>query len=446
MGLSGGFAPIAFGYKVGTEDVGFCGVTSMSETPATDARGGDRAAYAGPPDYRAVGRHAVLPNPTHDETARFNFLTHVNRHLAQRVLPGVRVAFDARVEPRHRAEAGRTFADRHELRRALLKDPAFQFWSALRRNTMESRQQAGRSMVLRQSEALSRAVEALVADDDRLVLDPSLPIPRYIAAIDHHCMPGSYYTERYPYDVGAAANYDAGLFVTTGGALGRYTDGAGWGLVQWMKDHHPDFKPRRILDIGCGLGHNVLPIAMAFPDADVIGVDVAAPMLRYGLARAKALGVNNVTFVQANVESMPQFEDASFDWIQSTMFLHETSYPALRAIFRENYRLLAPGGLVLHAEQPQYTPTMPLYEQALRDWDAFYNNEPFWTRLHEISLDDYMVDAGFDAAHLVHGQVGAVVDPTKMPERSTSVSEDYGRRAAWHIVGARKSIAPGRAA
>jgi SAM-dependent methyltransferase len=407
--------------------------SASSEVPAP------AGAYQGPPDYRAVGRHAVLPTPTHDEIARFNFLTHVNRHLAQRLLPGVRTAFETRVQPRHRAETGRDFADRHEVRRALLKDPAFQMWSALRRNTMESRQQAGRSMVLRQSEALSGSVDALVEGDDRLALDPSLPMPRYVAAIDHHCMPGSYYTERYPHDVGAAANYDAGLFVTTGGALGRYTDGAGWGLVQWIKDHHPDFKPRRILDIGCGLGHNVLPIALAFPEAEVIGVDVAAPMLRYGLARAKSMGIHNVRFVQANAESLPAFADGHFDWVQSTMFLHETSYPALRAIFRENHRLVAPGGLVLHAEQPQYTPTMPLYEQALRDWDAFYNNEPFWTRLHEVSLEDYLVEAGFESDRLVHGQVAAIVDPTKMPERSESGSEDYGRRAAWHIIGARKA-------
>jgi SAM-dependent methyltransferase len=419
---------------------------SEARTPATGGAGPEPAPYSGPPDYRVVGRHAVLPTSSHDETARFNFLTHVNRHLAQRVLPGVRTAFDARVEPRHRAETGRDFADRHEVRRALLKDPAFQVWSALRRNTMESRQQAGRSMVLRQSEALSRAVGSLVADDPRLELDPDLPMPRYVAAIDHHCMPGSYYTERFPSDVGAAANYDAGLFVTTGGALGRYTDGAGWGLVQWIKDRHPDFRPRRILDIGCGLGHNVLPIAMAFPEAEVVGVDVAAPMLRYGLARAKSLGVPNVRFVQANAESMPQFADGWFDWIQSTMFLHETSYPALRAIFRENHRLLAAGGLVLHAEQPQYTPAMPLYEQALRDWDAFYNNEPFWTRLHEISLDEYMIGAGFAADQLAHGDVAAIVDPDRIPERTDTGSEDYGRRAAWHITGARKSPAMERAA
>jgi len=77
-------------------------------------------------------------------------------------------------------------------------------------------------------------------------------------------------------------------------------------------------------------------------------------------------------------------------------------------IMKESYRLLAPGGLVLHVEQPQYGPEMPLYEQAIRDWDAFYNNEPFWTKLHELDLDQWMIDAGFTRDKLIHGGVAAV--------------------------------------
>lgn len=416
----------------------------MTTTPGIPPHTPSATRYDGPPDYREVGRHAMSASLTHDEIARFNFLAHMNRHLATRVLPGVAHAYESRVRPEFQRTQGRDFADRQEVRRALLKDPAFQIWSALRRNTMESRQQAGRSIVLRQAATLNARSAALTRDDPRLELDPALKIPRYIAAVDNHCMPGSYYTELWPEDVSAAANYDAGLFVTTGGALGRLTDGAGWGLVQWMREHHPEFAPRRILDLGCGLGHSVLPLAIAYPQAEVVGVDVAAPMLRYGLARAKALGVDNIRFVQANAESLARYEDGYFDWIQSTMFLHETSYPALQAIFRETYRLLAPGGIVLHAEQPQYTPNMPLYEQALRDWDAFYNNEPFWTRLHEIDLDAFMVRAGFAKTDLVHGGVEAIADPGRLQAAGASSGrerEDYGRRAAWHIHGARKSAA-----
>ncbi len=397
------------------------------------------AAYDGPPDYRVVGRHGMFPEVSHDEIARFNFLAHMNRHLSTQVMPGVRDAFEARVEPQFRKQEGRDFDNRHEVRKALLKDPMFQWWSALRRATMEQRQQAGRWVVLRQGEALNRRADALTAGDNRLSLDPDLETPRYLAAVDHHCMPGSYHTELVRGDVTGAANYDIGLFATTGGMLGRFNDGGGVAVAKWVKENLPAFKPKRILDIGCGLGHNVLPIAEAFPDAEIVAVDAGAPMLRYGLARAKSMGVENVTFVQGDVSKLADFEDESFDWIQSTMFLHETSYRAMQEIFRETQRLLKPGGVVLHVEQPQYAEGMPLFEQAMRDWDAFYNNEPFWTKMHEIDLDAFMAQAGFSQDALLHGGVAAVVDPAVFPEAAKDEKqEDYGRKAAWHVIGARK--------
>ena len=391
--------------------------------------------YDGPPDYRQVGRHAVFPAADHDQTERYNFLAHLNRHPATRVMPGVETAYRRRVEPAFTQQHGRVPKDRHEVRKSLADDAVYQTWSALRRNSMEMRQQAGLSVVLPQLGTLVARTRAAVADD-KLKLDPDLTMPNYLTAVDHHCMPGSYHGERVPDDVSGAANYDSGMFVTTAGMLGRYTDGGGCGVVRYLRSQMPDFRPRRVLDIGCGLGHNVLPIAAAFPDAEVTAVDVAAPMLRYGAARAADLGIDNVVFVQADATDLAAFEDASFDWIQSTMFLHETSLPALRRIMAESRRLVAPGGLVIHLEQPRYDAGMPPFEQAMRDWDAFNNNEPFWTKLHEIDLDGLMVDAGFEPGELIHGQVVAVVDDDFLDAGSDD-AEDYGRKPAWQITGAR---------
>lgn len=394
------------------------------------------AAYDGPPDYRVIGRHAVFPQTDHDEIERINFLAQMNRHLAARVMPGVKTAYDQRVAPAFEAENGRPIANRHEARKALLKDPAFQTWSALRRMTMEQRQQAGRWTTLRQAEQLAAIAADLTDGDDRLSLDPSLAIPRYVSAVDHHCMPGSYHTEYFPGDVTNGANYDHAGFVTTNGLLGKYSDGGGHAVVNWVRKNLPDFKPKKILEIGGTVGHSSLPLAQAFPEAEMTIVDLGAPVLRYGLARAKSLGVDNVRFVQASGEDLSCFEDQSFDWIQTTMFLHELSTTALRAIFRETKRLLKPGGIVLHVEQPQYTAEMPFFEQAMRDWDAFYNNEPFWSRMHEMDLDEEMAIAGFDKDSLIHGGVYGVVDKELFPDAAEDETEDYGRKAAWHVIGA----------
>ena len=392
--------------------------------------------YDGPPDYRAVGAHGVFPETTHDQVERYNFLAHLNRHLAASVLPGVAKAYEARVAPAFAAKHGREPRNRKEVRKALASEPIHQAWSALRRNTMEMRQQAGLSVVLPQLAALMEKAERLTPPDS-LLLDDGVRMPDYLTAVDHHCMPGSYHAERVAGDLSAAANYDSGMFVTTGGLLGRFTDGGGRGIVDYLGRHHPDFRPRRILDLGCGLGHNVLPIAQAFPEAQVTAVDVAAPMLRYGAARAASLGIGNVTFVQADCADLGAFENARFDWIQSTMFLHETSAKALPRIMAECRRLIAPGGLVIHIEQPQYDAEMPAFEQAMRDWDAFNNNEPFWTKLHEIDLDRVMLDAGFKPEELIHGGVAAVVDASLFPDAAADEVEDYGRKPAWHITGAR---------
>ncbi len=397
----------------------------------------DVAAYDGPPDYRVIGRHDLFPQTSHDEIERVNFLAHMNRHLATSVMPGVKAAYDNRVVPAFEAENGRPMRDRHEARKALLQDPAFQTWSALRRMTMEQRQQAGRWTAIRQREELAAKAKARTEGSNRLQLDPTLEIPRYVSAVDHHCMPGSYHTEAFPGDVAGAANYDHGGFVTTAGLLGKYSDGGGQAVVQWVRRNLPDFEPKRILEIGGTVGHSSLPLAEAYPDADMTVVDLGAPVLRYGLGRAMSLGVDNISFVQASGEDLSCFEDESFDWIQTTMFLHELSTSSLRNIMRETRRLLKPGGIVLHVEQPQYTDDMPLYEQAMRDWDAFYNNEPFWSRMHEMDLDAEMEAAGFERDQLIHGGVTGVVDKELFPDAADDETEDYGRKAAWHVIGAK---------
>jgi ubiquinone/menaquinone biosynthesis C-methylase UbiE len=391
-----------------------------------------------PPPYSMVGRHGVFPDATHDERARFNFLANLNKHVAATLGPGNRLAYEKRVLPRFVAEHGREPADRFEIRRAMNQDPYHRFWSALKRNNMEMRQQNGRSIVLRQLDELDAKARALSGNGEGLELDPAVKVPPYQAAVDIHCMPGSYHGEERPGDVSAGANYDCGIFVTTGGGMGALSDGGGQALAKWARETRPGWQPRRILDIGCTVGHSVLPIAQAFPDAEVIAIDTAAPVLRYAHARARSLGVTNIRFVQANAEDLSRYPDGYFDWVQTTMFLHETSGQALPKIVREGHRVLADGGLMFHLEQPQYTPEMPLFEQFMRDWDAFNNNEPFWSAMHAIDLHRLFEEVGFAREDLFEAGVRAVVDETVFPRSTTGDAEDFGRAAVWHAYGAWK--------
>ena len=387
-----------------------------------------------PPPYSAMTRHPMLARTNHDESARFNFLTHLNRYLSGTLGPGNKLAYDKRVLPAFREEHGRDPEHRYEIRDWMNQDPFHRMWSALKRNSMEMRQQNGRTTVLRQLDELDAQARQFNEHSGQLELDPKIAQPAYQTAVDIHCQPGSYHGEERPGDVSAGANYDCGIFTTTGGGLGALSDGGGQALVDWIRRERPGWSPKRILDLGCTIGHNIVPLALAFPDCEVIAIDTAAPSLRYGHARAQALGAYNLKFVQMNAEEL-DFPDGYFDWVQTTMYLHELSGKALPRVIQEGVRVIAPGGLMLHLEQPQYSDEMPLYEQFIRDWDAFNNNEPFWSAMHALDLKSIMVAAGLPDVFVTG--VRAIVDEAIFPRQDKGV-EDHGRAAVWNAYGAWK--------
>jgi hypothetical protein len=65
------------------------------------------SAYNLPPTYDKIQKHAVFPDLSHDENARYNFLANLNKHISQVVLPANKTAFDKRVQPAFRKENGR---------------------------------------------------------------------------------------------------------------------------------------------------------------------------------------------------------------------------------------------------------------------------------------------------------------------------------------------------
>ena len=52
------------------------------------------SAYNLPPTYHKIQKHAVFPELTHDEHARYNFLANLNKHISQVILPANKLAFE----------------------------------------------------------------------------------------------------------------------------------------------------------------------------------------------------------------------------------------------------------------------------------------------------------------------------------------------------------------
>ncbi|WNC72139.1 class I SAM-dependent methyltransferase [Thalassotalea psychrophila] len=385
------------------------------------------------PSWSALEKHELFPQVKSDDVSRLNFLTHLNMHLAGNVLPGVKIAYENKVLPEFINEHGREPSDRHEVRVAMDDNSYLQMWSAMRRNTMEMRHQLGRSIVLNDSKNITQKVKGLIGDGRNIKLDDDIAVPYNVSAVDVHCQPGCYYTEYFNDDVTVASSYDIGIFVTTAGLLGGLSDGGGQGLGTWLAKEHPTFKPKRILDIGCTIGHNAVPLAQAFPDAEVIAIDVAKPSLRYAAARAKALGVHNITFMQVDAENMAGFADESFDLVTTAMFWHEACDRSMMSILTGINRVLKTGGLTISLEQPQYT-DKPVYEQFIRDWDTLNNNEPYWGRMHERDLVQWHTDCGFDGSKMFETGVVSKVDENIFG-KADSNSEDFGRAPVWNAFG-----------
>jgi ubiquinone/menaquinone biosynthesis C-methylase UbiE len=186
--------------------------------------------------------------------------------------------------------------------------------------------------------------------------------------------------------------------------------------------------------MGCSVGHSTLPYVDAYPEADVYALDIGAPMLRYAHARAEALG-KRVHFSQQNAEHT-NFADGSFDLVVSHILLHEIPKPAIRNVLHECYRLLAPGGMMVHVEAPLYS-QMDAYTAFVYDWETANNNEPFWSAMRDLDLGALVTEAGFASDKVIQKFVPNGAWQAKVSSNN-SQNGSRGSRGSWFIVAAIK--------
>jgi methyltransferase-like protein len=76
----------------------------------------------------------------------------------------------------------------------------------------------------------------------------------------------------------------------------------------------PDVRRCRVLDIGCGDGSNIIPMAVALPDSEFIGIDVASKPLENAGALIQRAGLKNVRVEQRDLMDV-NHAFGSFDYI-----------------------------------------------------------------------------------------------------------------------------------
>lgn len=341
--------------------------------------------------------HPMMPQATHDEYAQQAFVLNLKQIANGEFLAATRgLCTKILATSPHEGGASIDQADpeaRHQVRRMMRSTPTYQIWSRLLRTSQELLWDRVGESVERQAAILEQLAAEAAECGGSLRLDPEFELPSYLASVDQHIMPGGYGLEVSPRDLRAGAIYDRGTALYHMGQVNLLNDVRGHTLAAYLQDGFGDIRPRRVLDMGCTVGHSTLVLCDYFPDAEIHAIDVGASVLRYADARARHLG-KAVHFSQQSAEST-DFESGSFDLVVSSAMFHETSRAAVPKIMSECARLLRPGGIVAHAEVPVRYDRMSQPDVLIRDWQTYNNGEPFWGGCATTDLDAALATAGF---------------------------------------------------
>jgi ubiquinone/menaquinone biosynthesis C-methylase UbiE len=101
----------------------------------------------------------------------------------------------------------------------------------------------------------------------------------------------------------------------------------------------------KILDVACGVGFDVVEMAKAYPNSEIVGVDKSSSFI--DIARSRAVGLTNAAFVDGDADRLP-FPDSAFDGVRIDRSLQHLDDPA--AAVREMVRVAKPGGRIVASE------------------------------------------------------------------------------------------------
>jgi SAM-dependent methyltransferase len=298
-------------------------------------------------------------------------------------------------------------------------------WSALNRTAQDMMWDAVETAIRRDLPRMQDAAARLTRGRNpmgSLELDPDFAPPADALVADIHCQPGGYMRQDGPEDIVAGALYESGgNMYSLGTGIGARDSKAG-AVIGFLAERFPDFRPGRILDLGCSAGGASVGYAAAFPEAEIHAVDVGPAMLRYAHARAEALGVA-VHFHQMDAAHLA-FPDGMFDLVVSHNVMHEVSSATLARMFAESHRTLRPGGIAIHQDVP-IRGDRTLFERYMFSWETRNNNEPFWQVFAEADVPAMMEAGGFE--------------PDRIEETLVPKLDGPG---AWYVVMGRKSAEP----
>ena len=232
---------------------------------------------------------------------------------------------------------------------------------------------------------LLKLSEAETAGPGSLQYNPDFSMPDY-AKVEIHIQPKGYVGDEL-----AGLYYDCGTQIFFGGG----NAGDAWHRQLAERTALPeDGKIDRILEIGCSVGQLACELKKLQPEAEVWGIDISAPMVRYAHWRAVQQDID-IHLSQMAAEAL-EFPDNHFDLLTAHILFHEIPRPVIEKTLAEAYRVLRPGGTFVLWDFSSSTEDKPTGYDGLHGlMDSTDNGEPYAPGFVTMGVEKTITDTGF---------------------------------------------------
>lgn len=332
------------------------------------------------------GHAGVLPRPTQrDDESYLDFVESFKTFAMSKLSPGLQAQIATQIDE--------SFPDRdvtdlriQDIRGAIDPLPAAKSFKRLMRSHQEMMWRRTRASFARLgADHLRDLAGSTTKGPGRLVADPEFEVPEY-ARREIHLQPGGYTDDELG---GITFHYGTKVFY-----LGSNDQDELHQQLAAKTVVPEDGKVSRILDIGCSIGQATTALKQQHPDAEVWGIDVGLPLVRYGHKRAVDHGVD-VNFKHGLAEDTG-FEDASFDAVLAFILFHEVPRRVAKEIVAETFRILRPGGVFTVFDfKNEGMESSPGFRYII-DYDSRDNCEPYSPGFVATDFPGVLRDAGFE--------------------------------------------------
>ncbi|MEP3225573.1 MAG: methyltransferase domain-containing protein [Parasphingorhabdus sp.] len=320
------------------------------------------------------GNIGVLPRPTKlADESYLEFVTSFRKFAIQKGFPVMAANGEAALGKS--IEKGETPTPEEgeqlplsDIKKVFAQVPFTPTWQRFVRSQQEMMWRGTRKSFVRGADKLMQDMaDAEISHPDNIHYDSNFEPPKYTRC-EIHCQPGGYTDDPLG---GIVFHYGTKIFYE------GFNDQDELHIELAEKATKPeDGKIEQILDVGCSIGQCTTHLKTLYPQAEIWGLDVGLPLIRYGHMRAVQHG-KDVHFKQALAEDSG-FADGQFDMILAYILFHEVPVAKMKEILAEMFRVLRPGGKFSIFEFPNNDDgQVPPGYRFMIDNDSRDNCEPY---------------------------------------------------------------------